>query len=84
MLVNSLKNLPILKKKYKIRNGIYFLKKDFYCEGKKMIFRDRRDGKLIRDIDGMHYAMPLMYPNRCDNEAFLSMEIDLENPELME
>lgn len=27
MLVNSLKNLPILKKKYKIRNGIYFLKK---------------------------------------------------------
>ena len=38
---------------------------------------DRRDGKLLRDIDSMHYIMPLMYPNRCDNEAFLSECIDL-------
>jgi len=38
---------------------------------------DRRDGTLIRDIDSMHYIMPLMYPNRCDNEAFISETIDL-------
>ena len=25
----------------------------------------------------MHYIMPLMYPNRCDNEAFVSEQIDL-------
>ena len=40
---------------------------------------DRRDGTLLRDIDSMHYIMPLMYPNRCDNEAFLSEQIDLTN-----
>ena len=38
---------------------------------------DRRDGTLLRNIDSMHYIMPLMYPNRCDNEAFLSEQIDL-------
>ena len=43
--------------------------------GKK--WGDRRDGKLMRDIDSMHYIMPLMYPNRCDNEAFVSEQIDL-------
>lgn len=38
---------------------------------------DRRDGILLKDIDSMHYIMPLMYPNRCDNEAFISEKIDL-------
>lgn len=38
---------------------------------------DRRDGTLLRNIDSMHYIMPLMYPNRCDNEAYLSERIDL-------
>lgn len=42
-------------------------------------FGDRRDGTLLRDIDSMHLFMPLMYPNRCDNEAFLSECIDLTN-----
>ncbi|MBR4670086.1 MAG: 2-oxo acid dehydrogenase subunit E2 [Butyrivibrio sp.] len=42
---------------------------------------DRRDGTLIRDIDAMHYVMPLMYPNRCDNEAFMSMAIDISKTE---
>ena len=27
----------------------------------------------------MHFIMPLMYPNRCDNEAFISETIDLTN-----
>ena len=40
---------------------------------------DRRDATLVRDIDSMHFIMPLMYPNRCDNEAFMSELIDLTN-----
>lgn len=40
---------------------------------------DRRDGKLLRDIDAMHFIMPIIYPNRCDNEAFISERIDLTN-----
>ena len=40
---------------------------------------DRRDGKLLRDIDGMHLIMPMVYPGRCDNEAFISERIDLTN-----
>ena len=39
----------------------------------------RRDGTLIRDIDSMHVIMPLMYPNRCDNEAYIAECIDLTN-----
>lgn len=42
-------------------------------------FGDRRDATLVRDIDSMHFIMPLMYPNRCDNEAFMSETIDLTN-----
>ncbi len=42
-------------------------------------FGDRKDGKLLKDITAMHYVMPLMYPNRCDNEAFISELIDLTN-----
>ena len=44
-------------------------------------FGDRQDGTLLRDIDSMHYIMPLMYPNRCDNEAFMHIRIDLTNAE---
>ena len=44
-------------------------------------FGDRQDGRLLRDIDSMHYIMPLMYPNRCDNEAFMNLRIDLTNAE---
>jgi len=40
---------------------------------------ERRDGKLLKDIDSMHYIMPLMYPDRCDNEAYISEQIDLTN-----
>lgn len=42
---------------------------------------DRRDGTLIRDLDSMHYIMPLMYPNRCDNEAHITMDIELDGVE---
>jgi len=44
-----------------------------------MAYGDRRDGKLIRDVDGMHFICPIIYPKRCDNEAFISERIDLTN-----
>lgn len=47
-------------------------------ENKKRI-GDRRDGVLLRDIDAMHIIMPMIYPGRCDNEAFISERIDLTN-----
>lgn len=40
-------------------------------------FRDRKDGKLIKKIDSMHYIMPIIYPNRCDNEACITFDVDL-------
>ncbi len=45
--------------------------------GKKM--GDRKDGTYLKNISSMHTIMPLMYPNRCDNEAFISERIDLTN-----
>ena len=38
---------------------------------------DRKDGVLLRDLDSLHIITPMLYPNRCDNEAFISEEIDL-------
>jgi pyruvate/2-oxoglutarate dehydrogenase complex dihydrolipoamide acyltransferase (E2) component len=43
--------------------------------GKK--FGDRKDGYKLRKIHSMHVIMPLIFPNRCDNEAFISQRIDL-------
>ncbi len=40
---------------------------------------DRKDGVKLKNIHAMHFVMPLMYPNRCDNEAFISERIDLTN-----
>lgn len=37
----------------------------------------RRDGKLVGNLDSMHIIVPLLYPGRCDNEAFVSERIDL-------
>ena len=42
----------------------------------KRRFGDRKDGKLLRNIDPMHFIVPLIYPNRCDNEAYISEKID--------
>ena len=42
---------------------------------------DRKDGTLLRDLDSMHFIVPLLYPNRCDNEAYISECIDLTNLE---
>lgn len=40
---------------------------------------DRKDGIKLRKIHSMHVIMPLIFPNRCDNEAFISDRIDLTN-----
>lgn len=44
---------------------------------KREKFGDRPDGVLMRDIDSLHYITGIIYPNRCDNEAFISEKIDL-------
>ena len=44
---------------------------------KKRRMGDRKDGVLLRDLDSMHFIVPLLYPNRCDNEAFISERVDL-------
>lgn len=46
-------------------------------ERKKRRFGDRKDGYLLRDLDSMHFITPLIYPNRCDNEAYVSETVDL-------
>ena len=48
-------------------------------EKTKRRWGDRKDGVLLRDLDGMHFITPLIYPNRCDNEAYISEAIDLTN-----
>ncbi len=40
---------------------------------------DRFDGTLIKKLDPMHVITPILYPNRCDNEAFFSAKIDITN-----
>jgi len=44
----------------------------------KRRFGDRKDAKLIRDIDGIHLAMAHCYPRRTDNEAYISETIELD------
>lgn len=43
----------------------------------KRRFGDRRDGKLLRDLDGLHVIMPHIYPNRADNEAFILETVEM-------
>lgn len=38
---------------------------------------DRRDGRLLRELDSLHYITGIIYPNRCDNEAYISLRVDL-------
>ena len=44
---------------------------------RKERFGDRKDGTLIRDLDSLHFVTGIIYPNRCDNEAYISERIDL-------
>lgn len=38
---------------------------------------DRKDGIWLRDLDSMHAFTPYMFPDRCDNEAFISLNVDM-------
>lgn len=38
---------------------------------------DRRDAKLVRDNDPLHFFVPYIYPHRADNEAVVTEQIDL-------
>lgn len=40
---------------------------------------DRKDARWLRDLDALHAFTPYLYPNRADNEAFISERIDLTN-----
>ena len=39
---------------------------------------DRPDGYLLRDIDPMHIIMPLVWPNRCDNEGYIFERLNVD------
>ena len=38
---------------------------------------DRRDGVLLRDLPALHQIMPVLMPNRADNEAYIRIDLDL-------
>lgn len=38
---------------------------------------DRKDGRLLRELDSLHFITGIIYPNRCDNEAYISERVDL-------
>ena len=38
---------------------------------------DRKDGTLLRDLPSIQFITGIIYPNRCDNEAYISERIDL-------
>lgn len=40
-------------------------------------FGDRKDGKLLRNLDGMHTIMANVYPRRTENEAYIMDTVDL-------
>jgi len=49
----------------------------------KRRFGDRKDGRLIRhnELDTNHFVMPIIWPRRCENEAFISETMDLTKVE---
>ena len=38
---------------------------------------DRKDGVLLRDLPSIQFITGIIYPTRCDNEAYISERIDL-------
>lgn len=44
---------------------------------KKKRWGDRRDGRRIREIDGLHAVMPYLMPNRCDSEVYIHEDVDV-------
>ena len=44
---------------------------------RKRKWGDRKDGTWLKDIPAMNRIMPALMPNRADNEAHISIDIDL-------
>ena len=42
---------------------------------------DRFDAKYMKEADGMHFIMPFLFPDRCDNQTYFTFQIDLTNLE---
>lgn len=40
---------------------------------------DRKDGKKIRDIDGLHNILVDLKPRRCDSDVYINQKIDVTN-----
>ena len=49
----------------------------YIMDAKKRRPGDRRDGRLLRELDSLHFITGVLYPNRCDNEAYVSVKVDL-------
>ena len=49
----------------------------YEMEKRKKRWGDRKDGYLVRDEDALHVITGYLMPNRTDNEAFISEQIDL-------
>lgn len=41
--------------------------------------RDRKDGKLVRNLDGMHGLMTYVKPSRADSDVYINQKIDVTN-----
>ena len=39
--------------------------------------KDRRDGKRVKNIDGMHVLMPYLKPKRCDSDVYINYKLDV-------
>lgn len=46
-------------------------------EKQKKKWGDRKDGVWLKDLPAMNRIMPGIMPNRADNEAFISVDVDL-------
>lgn len=44
-----------------------------------MAFGDRRDGKKVRGLDGMHGLMPKVKPRRCESIVYINQKFDVTN-----
>lgn len=44
-----------------------------------MAFGDRRDGKKVRGLDGMHGLMPKVKPKRCESDVYINQKFDVTN-----
>ena len=42
-----------------------------------MSIHDRRDGKMVKNVDGVHSLIPFMKPKRCDSDVYINYTFDV-------